>query len=71
MRKSTIDTLPPEIREWLAQTLIRRGFAGYDRLVGELDAKGFKRSRSALGRWGFRLEHEVARERNRRLASPA
>lgn len=68
MRKSTIDTLPPEVREWLAQTLINRGFAGYEQLTEELAAKGFRRSRSALGRWGFKLEREVARERNRRLA---
>lgn len=59
MARSTIDALPPEIRIWLSETLIRKGFQGYDDITEELASKGFKRSRTAVWRWGRKLEKEV------------
>lgn len=34
-----VDSLPPEIREWLQETLRERGFAGYVEITEELNAR--------------------------------
>lgn len=67
MSRSSIDTLPREVRTWLANLLVDRGFRGYDEIVEELAHKGFKRSRCALWRWGRKLEADIRAEQVKRL----
>lgn len=68
MARSTINTLPPEIRKWLSERLIQTGFQGYERITEELAGKGYKRSRMAVWRWGSKLEKEVRAAQVRHLA---
>jgi len=67
MSRSSIDTLPREVRTWLANRLVERGFRGYDELVNELQKQGFKRSRCAIWRWGRKLESDIRAEQIKRL----
>lgn len=54
MRRSTIDTLPTELREELLRQL-RNGFSSLDELSEWLAARGHRISRSAIHRFAVRL----------------
>lgn len=55
-RRSKVSTLPPDLRGWVNTELIRRGFAGYEVMELELHEKGHPVSKSALQRYGSKLE---------------
>jgi|GEM_PF-1930597 len=57
-RVSSVETLPPEIKAWLDQELVRLGFRDYDGLGQALKEQGWRVSRSALGRYGKRFKEE-------------
>ena len=59
MRRNSIDKLPPFIRRWLQRKLYERGFRDYAGLAAELAAKGYAVSKSALHRYGWKLEEAV------------
>ncbi|HAR97933.1 MAG TPA: terminase [Syntrophus sp. (in: bacteria)] len=64
--RSKITLLPPEIKAKLDRLLIDRGFAGYDKIVGEinnvLDAEGYeiRLSRAGTHRYGQGFEERIA-----------
>ena len=58
--RSKVETLPREIRSWLDRALAEKGFAQYDALSKALSAKGFTISKSAVHRYGEKLERRLA-----------
>jgi hypothetical protein len=58
--RSKISTLPPEIKAWLDDELVRRGFADYVQLAADLQAKGADVSKSGLHRYGSDFEGRLA-----------
>ncbi len=56
---SKIELLPEEIRAELNRKLIERAFSGYEDLAAWLTEKGFALSKSALGRYGQKLERKL------------
>lgn len=64
-KRSAIDHLPADIREWLEAELVRNGFADYRALVDALNAKlaaqGVDQavSKSALHRFGQSVEENI------------
>ncbi len=59
-RRSSILTLPAEVRGWLEQVLIAGNFSGYQELEGLLLEKGYALSKSALHRYGQPLQRRLA-----------
>ncbi|OOZ41648.1 hypothetical protein BOW53_02930 [Solemya pervernicosa gill symbiont] len=58
-RKSTIETLPPEVKAWLDGELVRRGFHDYVELAELLKEEGYEISKSAVGRYGKRQKEQL------------
>lgn len=59
-KRSKVDTLPRELKEWLDAELLRRGFADYVQLAADLQAKGADLSKSAIHRYGSKFEQRMA-----------
>ena len=59
MRRNSIDCLSPEVRKAVRQALYARGFRDYAGLAAELAAQGHVVSKSALHRYGRKLEEAV------------
>ncbi|MCW8856390.1 MAG: DUF3486 family protein [Kangiella sp.] len=65
MSRSSVDTLPSEIKAWLDQQLSRNNFSNYDELTEQLNAKleqyelELSISRSSLGRYGKKIKHRM------------
>ena len=59
MRRNSIDKLPPFIRRQLQRKLYERGFRDYAGLAAELAALGHAVTKSALHRYGRKLEEAV------------
>ncbi|TNG92276.1 DUF3486 family protein [Pasteurellaceae bacterium USgator11] len=55
-RRSSIDQLPEEVRRWLERALTESGFSGYVELENLLKEKGYQISKSAIHRYGQKLE---------------
>ncbi|CTR35321.1 DUF3486 family protein [Escherichia coli] len=55
-RRSTIDKLPEEVRRWLERALTDSGFSGYAELEALMREKGFLISKSAIHRYGQKIE---------------
>ncbi|MDR2113409.1 MAG: DUF3486 family protein [Candidatus Accumulibacter sp.] len=55
-RKTSIDGLPAEVRRYLEQALSDANFTGYKALEQVLREKGFVISRSAIHRYGQKME---------------
>ncbi len=64
-RVSSIEKLPPEVRAWLDQELVRLGFSNYTELTKSLNEQGWTISRSALGRYGKNYKEQVKQQRER------
>lgn len=62
-RRSSIDTLPTEVRRWLERALTENNFSGYARLEALLKEKGYVITRSSLQRFGYKMERQLARIR--------
>lgn len=60
-RKSKVQTLPAELKAWLDEELVRRGFADYVQLALDLRTRGADISKSALHRYGSEFEEDLAR----------
>ena len=54
--RSKVHSLPPELKEWLDNELMARGFSNYEQLAADLNARGAQVSRSALQRYGSPFE---------------
>jgi hypothetical protein len=59
-RQSSITALPEETREALNRELSRRNFSGYEALEDWLREQGFEISRSAIHRYGQKIERRMA-----------
>ena len=59
-RRSSIETLPAELKAWLDGALVAGGFADYRELAAELTARGYPRSKSAVHRYGEKFEERIA-----------
>ena len=55
-RKSAISTLPPEVRQWLERALTDSGFSGFVALEEALREQGYAISKSAIHRYGQKIE---------------
>ena len=62
-RRSSIDSLPKEVRRWLERALTENNFTGYADLETLLREKGFLITRSSLQRYGYKMEQQLARVR--------
>ena len=60
-RRSKVLALPPELKEWLDEQLVLRGFADYVQLAADLKARGGDVSKSALQRYGSPFEERLAK----------
>lgn len=59
-RRSSIDALPEAVRRWLDRALSDGGFSAYQQLEKLLRDKGFGISKSAIHRYGQKLERRLA-----------
>ncbi len=58
-KKSTVETLPKEVKEWLDRSLVESNFSGYKLLAGEMKARGYEISKSAIHRYGQDFEDRL------------
>ncbi|TNG92237.1 DUF3486 family protein [Pasteurellaceae bacterium USgator11] len=58
-RRSSIDQLPEEVRRWLERALTESGFSGYVELEDLLKEKGYQISKSAIHRYGQKIENRL------------
>ncbi len=59
-RQSTITALPDPVREALNRELAARNFSGYEALEEWLRGQGFEISKSAIHRYGQKIERRMA-----------
>lgn len=59
-RQSSITALPEEVREALNRELSARNFSGYEALEEWLSEQGFEISKSAIHRYGQKIERRMA-----------
>lgn len=59
-KRNAIEMQPPEVRMMIREELYHSGFSDYTGLADELNAKGYAISRSALHRYGQRLQAEIS-----------
>src|SRR5258708_14170166 len=66
MKRSKIEQLPPELKEWLDDALVKSNFSRYEQLVAELKVRGAElgltadASKSGLHRYGSNLERKLS-----------
>lgn len=58
-KKSTVETLPKEVKEWLDRALVESNFSGYKLLAEEMKARGYEISKSAIHRYGQDFEDRL------------
>lgn len=59
-KRSKIDGLPEDVRRWLERALTEKGFAGYEELEDLMRGKGYAISKSAIHRYGQKIERRFA-----------
>lgn len=59
-RRGKIEGLPEDVRRWLERALTETGFSGYEALESMLGEKGYAISKSAIHRYGQRIERRFA-----------
>lgn len=59
-RRSSIEGLPEDVRRWLERALTDSNFSGYHALEEMLRGKGFAISKSAIHRYGQKIERRYA-----------
>lgn len=59
-KPSSVHQLPSEVKAWLDAALIEGNFSGYQAFEDELRARGFNISKSAINRYGQKLEQQLA-----------
>lgn len=60
VRRSSIDSLPAATRRWLDRALTDGNFSGYQQLEELLREKGYSISKSAIHRYGQKIERRLA-----------
>lgn len=58
-RASTITALPEDVRRWLERALCEQGFAGYEALEAMMRDRGYALSKSAIHRYGQKIERRM------------
>lgn len=58
-KRSQIEQLPKDVRHWLERALTENSFSGYLELEGLLKEKGYAISKSAIHRYGQKIEHRL------------
>lgn len=58
-RRSSVETLPPDLRERIDWALYQSGFCDYSGLTACLQEEGYPISRTALHRYGQKLQVRV------------
>lgn len=68
---SSIDKLPPDLRDWLDKAIVTHPFAGYEAIATALRDKGYQVSRSSVHRYAkaakAQLTHKASSETARAL----
>jgi hypothetical protein len=59
-RRSTIDGLPNDVRRWLERALADANFSGYQALEEMMRERGYAISKSAIHRYGQKIERRFA-----------
>lgn len=59
-KRSAVDALPEDVRRWLDRALSSKGFAQYQLLEAELRERGYDISKSAIHRYGQKLERRLS-----------
>lgn len=59
-RRSSIDGLPEDVRRWLERALADSNFSGYQALESMLRKQGYQISKSAIHRYGQKIERRFA-----------
>jgi len=59
-RASKITGLPDDVRRWLERALTEQGFTGYGQLEALMAEKGYRISKSAIHRYGQKIERRFA-----------
>lgn len=59
-RRSSVDGLPEEVRRWLQRALAESNFGGYKALEDVLREQGYLISKSAIHRYGQKIERRMA-----------
>ncbi|MBK5145950.1 DUF3486 family protein [Budviciaceae bacterium BWR-B9] len=59
-RRSSIDKLPTDVRHWLERALTDNNFSGYVELEALMRDKGYQISKSAIFRYGKKIEKRFA-----------
>lgn len=59
-RRSRIETMPEEVRRWLERALMEANFSGYEQLAALARDRGFVLSKSAIHRYGQKIERRFA-----------
>jgi hypothetical protein len=59
-RASTITALPDDVRRFLERALTEQGFSGYEALEALMRDKGYALSKSAIHRYGQKIERRMA-----------
>jgi hypothetical protein len=59
-KRAKIEGMPEDTRRWLERALIDNGFSGYRELEELLKGKGFVISKSAIQRYGQKIERRFA-----------
>lgn len=57
--RSSIEKLPEDVRRWLERALTENGFSGYVELENLLKEKGYQISKSAIHRYGQKVENRL------------
>lgn len=58
--RGKIEGLPDEVRHWLERALTESNFSGYEALESMLAERGFSISKSAIHRYGQKIERRFA-----------
>lgn len=59
-KRSKVETLPEDVRHWLERALAGNGFSEYEKLEEILREKGYAISKSAIHRYGQKIERRFA-----------
>lgn len=59
-KRAKIEGLPEDVRRWLERALTEAGFSGYAELEELLKGKGYQISKSAIHRYGQKIERRFA-----------
>ncbi len=59
-RQSSITALPNDVRDWLNHALAENNFTGYEALESLLRDRGYAISKSAIHRYGQKIERRMA-----------